>query len=447
MQTSDDNNYSFTRMWVNFFNAAGVPSPAAASYAHIFVENRIQMDMLDDLNKEHLREMGILLMGDIIAILRHSKNVTEERARKKVMNTEDFDLVKPTLKISTKNDKPTVSSTVTCEKLISVGNGNSTRESNTSGTINSGVISKVSSERNIVMNEKSSTRRLVVADTKVYSDEITVGQGSVFDRISNKAKTPKPPENENVRITMSGPGAKPTSTSIFSRLGKKSTDEPSTVTKHLKPILKNSQKKSLSSIVKAKTITNPTSQNMYVVRTVPVKRDSDDDYNNEDAMDTDSVGSSEKIVKFAETAEVREIYSPRRKPKRGGVNNNTEIDLGYGSGIRSSIKSRLGMNGRLHSAKKSYNLKASTTRRLSPISSKTVRLKSDEILLNKDTSVLSRLGSKTSVDNHAMSSLSHRIGKVSLSSQTSPPQGQKSGDSSSSRQEPKPSVFDRLGFH
>lgn len=85
---------------MKFFNAGGIPSPAAASYAHIFVENRIQDDMLLDLNKEYLREMGITPMGDIIAILRHAKQVSEQHVLDKVLIT---DAPSPKSKAKTKN--------------------------------------------------------------------------------------------------------------------------------------------------------------------------------------------------------------------------------------------------------------------------------------------------------------------------------------------------------
>lgn len=43
---------------MKFFTSSGIPSPTNATYAQIFVKNRIAMDMLTELNKEYLREVN-----------------------------------------------------------------------------------------------------------------------------------------------------------------------------------------------------------------------------------------------------------------------------------------------------------------------------------------------------------------------------------------------------
>ena len=67
-----------SKEWLAFFQDAKIPQPAAKQYAKSFTENRITMEMLMDLNKEYLRDMGIIILGDIIAILKHAKQVQSE---------------------------------------------------------------------------------------------------------------------------------------------------------------------------------------------------------------------------------------------------------------------------------------------------------------------------------------------------------------------------------
>ncbi|XP_075771116.1 uncharacterized protein C19orf47 homolog isoform X1 [Pelodiscus sinensis] len=64
-----------TSEWIQFFKEAGIPPGPAVNYAVMFVDNRIQKNMLLDLSKEIMNELGITVVGDIIAILKHAKVV------------------------------------------------------------------------------------------------------------------------------------------------------------------------------------------------------------------------------------------------------------------------------------------------------------------------------------------------------------------------------------
>ncbi|XP_066281938.1 uncharacterized protein C19orf47-like isoform X4 [Branchiostoma lanceolatum] len=76
---------SETSTWIKFFMEAGIPAGPAASYAVTFADNRIQKTMLLDLSKEILNDMGIVVVGDVIAILKHAKTVAQQEQRDKVL--------------------------------------------------------------------------------------------------------------------------------------------------------------------------------------------------------------------------------------------------------------------------------------------------------------------------------------------------------------------------
>lgn len=70
-----DHNPSSYQVWNNFFLKAGIPGNVANEYAITFSQHRIRIDMLKEITKEILLDMGIKAMGDIIAILRHAKDI------------------------------------------------------------------------------------------------------------------------------------------------------------------------------------------------------------------------------------------------------------------------------------------------------------------------------------------------------------------------------------
>ena len=72
--------------WKTFLDRVGIPEPASNNYATMFADNRIQK--YTDLTKDTLKELGVTVLGDIIAISRAAKElgpqapIQEEKAQK-----------------------------------------------------------------------------------------------------------------------------------------------------------------------------------------------------------------------------------------------------------------------------------------------------------------------------------------------------------------------------
>lgn len=61
--------------WTRFFTLAGIPDGIAARYASSFASNRVTREMVPDLDKDTLIDLGITAVGDQMAVLKRVKAV------------------------------------------------------------------------------------------------------------------------------------------------------------------------------------------------------------------------------------------------------------------------------------------------------------------------------------------------------------------------------------
>uniref|UniRef100_A0A182QHI9 SAM domain-containing protein n=1 Tax=Anopheles farauti TaxID=69004 RepID=A0A182QHI9_9DIPT len=444
--------------WVKFFTNADIPSAAAATYAHVFFENRIQMDMLMDLNKEYLREMGITTMGDIIAILRHAKKVYEQSTRDKVLSVPDAEVP-----VATISATPASTSASNGKKKEKTGLSRivSTVTESPKESKPRRVLPEHEGKYKITLPSGSTPRSREILEKKAQevkssstangSSTVKPGtkRGSIFDRLNNDIDAPPSKSSSKVPPLE-------ISSSIFTRLGdRKVSDNGTTIIRTTSSlsssspgILKSNTTTNGTSISVAPTKIPPSQQKVILVKKMPAKAvlPSSDEDELRDYLAFGTGGSGLKSVSFSEEDEVLEI-APRKQPSKPssvvasspGARlrfNEQEVSvkqrLGGGAGGGSTTARRVTS---LHATKKVVQMKP--TPKISPIrSGGRLGLKADARRLPITTRL--SLGSQTPAGTSSAKQIVKRVERFSLDSKMT----------KSARSAPVVggSVFDRLGY-
>ena len=70
--------FNYSLAWFKFFQDCNLPDTISRNYSILFSNNRMQVDMLNELTKELLHEIGICAIGDVLSILKHVKEMSKK---------------------------------------------------------------------------------------------------------------------------------------------------------------------------------------------------------------------------------------------------------------------------------------------------------------------------------------------------------------------------------
>lgn len=208
---------SSTAYWVKFFKGAGFSQDVATKHAVVFSNNRIKPDMLPDLDKPSLKEMGIMLMGDMIAILRYAKKVVEETTCERFLVDSEDTLTPPKVVA-----KPVV------KKVVKEG-GNKTvvlTASRTDSSIKK-IVKPLSTAKKIVTIRKPTStpvttnainqKQIAVKRKLVSEEEYQDNDEDNWNNLEKKVKVTNGSEDSTVEYTAVAPKATAMRTQILKK--------------------------------------------------------------------------------------------------------------------------------------------------------------------------------------------------------------------------------------
>lgn len=220
-----DSFYSVIAYWVKFFKGAGFPQDVATKHAVVFSNNRIKPDMLPDLDKPSLKEMGITLMGDMIAILRYAKKVVEETTCERfLVDSED---VVSTPKVTPKPVVKKVIKDIGTRTMISLASKTDLTKKiikPLSTTAKKIVTVKKPISVSNTINQKQATAIKTPIKRKLVSDEMYEDDNDDWDIIEKKAKATNGKDN-SIEYTVTVPK----SSSVRTQVLKKPVEQKRTV--------------------------------------------------------------------------------------------------------------------------------------------------------------------------------------------------------------------------